>query len=333
MNPHLGMVHFANFENIMIEILLKTKTTLQANSTSEIELSKLDFHIMHFLDYTNSDLLWLEENFGLNFTIMKHYEDIEISSHFLEDDNQAAFHFSIPYYNKEKRLVEEPLFIVITQSGLFLFSSSNLDSFINEAYPNKINTLQKIADSKDIFKFQFEFIADYFADITENLSRQIKVLANSVLIEKEFSSTEMDIITIYNFNNLLIKELLIESTRVFRLYMKSNWERQIGIKNNIATELNDLAVVSDYIQFNFDRLDDLKENISNKIELEQNHIFKMLTVVTVCVSLPTFIAGVYGMNFEKMPELDTIYGYPIALTVMVLSAILPFVYFKRKKWL
>jgi len=91
--------------------------------------------------------------------------------------------------------------------------------------------------------------------------------------------------------------------------------------------------VSDYIQFNFDRLDDLKENVSNKIDLEQNYIFKMLTVVTVCISLPTFIAGVYGMNFVNMPELTTTFGYPITIIAMIFSAILPYLYFKRKKWL
>lgn len=317
----------------MIEILLKNKKSLKVQTVGELSVSDLDFHLMQFLDYSNSDLKWLEQNFGLDFSIMKHYEDIEISSHFLENDNQAAFHFSIPYYNKDKKMIEEPLFIIICQTGLFLFTSSNLDAYINEIYPGKINSLRRIADLNDIFRFQFEFVSDYFADITENLSRKIKILANNILIQKEFSSNVMDVITQNNFNNLLIKESLIETTRVLRLYLKSNWEQKAELKESVRAELNDLTVISDYIQFNFDRLDDLKENVSNKIDLEQNHIFKMLTVVTVCISLPTFIAGVYGMNFEKIPELKLTYGYPIVLIVMVCAAILPFIYFKRKKWL
>lgn len=117
------------------------------------------------------------------------------------------------------------------------------------------------------------------------------------------------------------------------MYLKSNWEQKMDLKESIRNDLNDLAVVSDYIQFNFDRLDDLKENISSKINLEQNHIFKMLTVATVCISLPTLIAGIYGMNFDDMPELKNNYGYPIVLISMLCAAILPFIYFKRKKWL
>jgi len=317
----------------MIEILLKNKGLLNFKNIKEIPVSNLEFDLMQFVDYTDFELNWLKENYGLDFAIMQNYQDIEISSHFLENVNQASFHFSIPYMNKEKKMVEEPIFIIVSKVGIFLFSSSELDSFFNEIYFNKVEALQKKYDREKILKFQFEFISDYFADITESLTKKIKLLANKILIEKEFSKEELDIITTYNFNNLLIKEALLETTRIFTLYMKSNWEQTIGIKESVLRELNDLSAVSDYIQFNFDRLDDLKENVSNKIDLEQNHIFKMLTVVTVCISLPTFIAGFYGMNFEKMPELKSAYGYPIAIISMILAAVLPFIYFKNKKWL
>jgi magnesium transporter len=317
----------------MIELLLKNKKFHKIQDIEELSSTNLDFHVIQFIDYGHLEIKWLEKNYGLDFTIMKHYEDIEISSHFLENENQAAFHFSFPFYNNEKMITEEPIFIIISEAGLILFSSSKLDNSLNKVYLNKFKSLRELTETSAILEFQFAFITDYFADITENLTRKIKLLSNSVLIEKRFSNNEMDTITEYNFSNMLIKELLIETTRVFRLYLKSNWEQKMNLKENIRADLNDLTVVSDYIQFNFDRLDDLKENISSKIDLEQNHIFKMLTVVTVCISLPTFIAGVYGMNFEVMPELKTIYGYPIALIAMLCSAILPFIYFKRKKWL
>lgn len=317
----------------MIELLLKNKKFQKFEDIQEFTTENLEFHVIQFLDYSNSDLRWLEKNYALDFTIMKHFEDIEISSHFLEDENQAAFHFSFPFYNEEKIITEEPIFIILSPAGLFLFSSSKLDHSLNKVYLNKFRSLREHAETKEILEFQFGFISDYFADITENLTRKIKHLSSTILIEKQFSNNIMNSITEYNFSNMLVKELLIETTRVFRLYLKSDWEQKMNLKESIRGELNDLNVVSDYIQFNFDRLDDLKENISNKIDLEQNHIFKMLTVVTVCISLPTLIAGIYGMNFEAMPELTTEYGYPLTMLGMLCSAILPFIYFKRKKWL
>lgn len=317
----------------MIEIFLKNKEILKFQHSSDLpDPSSLDFHIMQIINSTNSDTDWLENNFDLDFTIMKNFEDIEISSHFLERQNQVSFHFSIPFYNKEKKMVEEPIFIILSESGLFLFTSSGLDDYFNGIYLNKLRSIQKITDNKSVLTFQFEFISDYFADITENLAKKVKFLANRVLIKKEFTKDDMDVITNYNFSNLLIKESLLEASRVFRLYLKSNWENKMEIKKIVEAELDDLIVVSDYVQFNFDRLDDLKENISNKIDLDQNHIFKMLTVVTVCISLPTLIAGVYGMNFHNMPMLKSSAGFPLILIAMIFSAVIPFVYFKIKKW-
>jgi magnesium transporter len=317
----------------MIEILLKNRQIVQVNSVNEISDLNLDFYVMQFIDYSTQEISWVEQNFGADFSIMKNYEDIEISSHFLATDNQVAFHISIPYYNEDKKLDEDAIFFIISSSGLFFFSSSEVDVFFNKTYSNKFSQLQKIASTKDIFKYQIEFISDYYADITESETKKVKGLSSTILLEKEFSNDVIDLITRYKFNNLLIKESLIVTTRIFNLYKKSSWEQKIDIKETIETELNGLFVVSDYIQFNFDRLDDLKENLSNKIDLEQNYIFKVLTVVTVCISLPTLIAGVYGMNFENMPELKTVYGYPLAIVGMIISGILPFIYFRRKKWL
>ena len=104
------------------------------------------------------------------------------------------------------------------------------------------------------------------------------------------------------------------------------------IFNKINEEIDDLTMIADYLQYNFNRLDDLSGNINSKIELEQNKIFKILTIITVCISLPTLIAGVYGMNFKHMPELNWVWGYPVIILFLVLSFIFPLIYFKRKKW-
>jgi magnesium transporter len=69
------------------------------------------------------------------------------------------------------------------------------------------------------------------------------------------------------------------------------------------------------------------------INIEQNAIIKIFSVAAVVFLPPTLIASIYGMNFEHMPELDWLLGYPFAIGLMILSAILPYVYFKRRGWL
>jgi magnesium transporter len=69
------------------------------------------------------------------------------------------------------------------------------------------------------------------------------------------------------------------------------------------------------------------------VSLEQNNVIKLFSVMAVTLMPPTLIASIYGMNFEHMPELKSVYGYPLALIAMVLAAIGPYVFFKWKRWL
>jgi magnesium transporter len=69
------------------------------------------------------------------------------------------------------------------------------------------------------------------------------------------------------------------------------------------------------------------------INVEQNGIIKIFSVASVALMPPTLIASIYGMNFKAMPELDWSIGYPAALCLMVVSAIVPYLYFKRRGWL
>ncbi|EOM3721815.1 CorA family divalent cation transporter, partial [Escherichia coli H20] len=69
------------------------------------------------------------------------------------------------------------------------------------------------------------------------------------------------------------------------------------------------------------------------INIEQNRIIKIFSVVSVVFLPPTLVASSYGMNFEFMPELKWSFGYPAAIIFMILAGLAPYLYFKRKNWL
>jgi magnesium transporter len=69
------------------------------------------------------------------------------------------------------------------------------------------------------------------------------------------------------------------------------------------------------------------------INIQQNDIVKILSVAAVVLLPPTLVGSVYGMNFEHMPELKWVGGYPMALVLMVLSALLPCLYFRHRGWM
>lgn len=77
---------------------------------------------------------------------------------------------------------------------------------------------------------------------------------------------------------------------------------------------------------------EIRENFESYSSFRMNSIMQVLTLVSVIFSPLTFIAGVYGMNFEYMPELKWQYSYPICTIVMLIIAIALIIFFKRKKW-
>ncbi len=69
------------------------------------------------------------------------------------------------------------------------------------------------------------------------------------------------------------------------------------------------------------------------INIEQNGVLKIFTVAATVLMPPTLSAGIYGMNFKILPELQWQYGYVYALVLMLASAILPYLWFRAKGWM
>ena len=317
----------------MIELYLKTNEVKKLNLISEINYKAKDIFNIRIIDSTEKVLKEISDKFDIDISIFNQKEDIEISSHYLKSLDQLSFKFSIPNYNSNTLFEEEEIFIIIKKEMVFYFLSSNIDeNFVNLTKTRYDFTSINFNSHLEHFVFQIGIISDYYADLTEFISKRVKQFYENILNLKDFRSNELDLIMILNFNNLLIKESLTNFHRILHLLIQNKFEEKT-ITNKINLELDDIAVISDHIQFNFDRLDDLKENINSKIELEQNNIFRTLTIITVCISLPTLIAGIYGMNFKNIPELEWRFGYPTAIGLMIISFVFAVAYFKMKKWI
>jgi magnesium transporter len=101
----------------------------------------------------------------------------------------------------------------------------------------------------------------------------------------------------------------------------------------IRTAQHDIRTLMDHARFQSERTTFLLDAALGMINTEQNQIIKLFSVVAVMLMPPTLVASLYGMNFKHMPELEWQYGYPMAVGLMILSGILPYLYFRRKGWL
>jgi magnesium transporter len=103
--------------------------------------------------------------------------------------------------------------------------------------------------------------------------------------------------------------------------------------SRFKSTLRDVQSLSDHATFLGGKVQFLLDAVLGLINLEQNNIIKIFSVVAVMFLPPTLIASIYGMNFHFMPELDKHWGYPMALVAMVVSAVAPYLYFRRRGWL
>ena len=95
----------------------------------------------------------------------------------------------------------------------------------------------------------------------------------------------------------------------------------------------DLRSLQEHAKFLNEKATFLLDAVLGVINIEQTAVIKTFSVVAVALMPPTLIASIYGMNFAHMPELAWGLGYPIALLLMGVSAVLPVAYFRRKGWL
>jgi magnesium transporter len=131
-----------------------------------------------------------------------------------------------------------------------------------------------------------------------------------------------------------VDESLVGLSRLL-IFLDANL-RQTGhkqVRTRIKDLQRDISSLSGYVERLSEKLQLMLDATLGLINIQQNGTIKIFSVVAVVFLPPTLIASIYGMNFEIMPELGWPWGYPFALALMVVSAILPYWFFKRRGWL
>ena len=113
---------------------------------------------------------------------------------------------------------------------------------------------------------------------------------------------------------------------------KGQGEITPALKDRLDTVSQDLKSLHDFQDHLSNKSQFMLDTVLGLANIEQNNVFRVLTVVSVIGIPPTFIASMYGMNFKEMPELNWHYGYAYGLTLSFLSAVIPAAWFKVKGW-
>jgi magnesium transporter len=131
------------------------------------------------------------------------------------------------------------------------------------------------------------------------------------------------------------RETLVSFVRLIAFFREARKDDPAARESlvHLKTVSADIASLSDHATFLSGKVNFLLDATLGMINNEQNAIIKILSVAALIFLPPTLVAGIYGMNFEVMPELKWVHGYPFALVLMVLAGVLPYMVFRRRGWL
>jgi magnesium transporter len=187
-----------------------------------------------------------------------------------------------------------------------------------------------------------EAIIDREADRVERIQAEVDQLSQSIFAVKGGERTrarrfDVGIRAIGREGELTSKsrESLLTLGRLLTYLGHVMTERgdDKALRARVKTAQRDVQSLADHIGYLSAKITFLLDATLGMISNEQNTIIKIFSVLAVALMPPTLVGTIYGMNFRHMPELSWLFGYPMALGLMVVSAVVPWLYFKRKGWL
>jgi magnesium Mg(2+) and cobalt Co(2+) transport protein (corA) len=296
-------------------------------------LDELGFDDIIWIDLNNPTLKEKRaiENFlHVNLATRQKAEEIESSSRYFESETtiMANSNFLIQEddeftYEAVSFILKEGILITIRNIDLKVFSDTIRKFLLNyKGFPTSFHLMVAILETR----------IDLDADMVEEIAKEIAKVSKEITLSGSVDEEVLLDINQLQENSMLLRENIIDKQRVLSGILKS--ERfPNDLYPKVTIMLKDVGSLINHTDFSFERLEYLQNTFLGLINIEQNKIIKIFTVVSVIFMPPTLIASMYGMNFDLMPELRWKYGYLFAILFMVLSSGITLLVFKKKRWL
>jgi magnesium transporter len=254
-------------------------------------------------------------------------EEIEISSRYMETTDSIVVNSSFLLDNFE----DETISFIIKNGILVSVRKQHLRSF-NETVKKMFANPRNYQTGYNILVDLFATRVDYDADMIEDMAREITLLSNRIKTEDDADDDALIAVKELQEKTMIIRENIVDKQRVCSNMLKSEL-LPVDARNKLSIIIKDINSLFEHTRFGFDRLEYLQDAIIGLINIQQNKIIKIFTIVSVIFMPPTLVASIYGMNFRKMPELDWDFGYPLSILLMIACVGAILFIFKRKKWL
>ena len=284
----------------------------------------------------------VEQRLGLDIPTREEMREIESSARLYEE--AGALYLTATVVTRLDTQLPENSQITFILRGSRLVTNRYVDPlpfrrFIahTERHPQANTTAEAVLASI------LEFIIERIADVIERVGADIDKASAEIFGRHMQAGTTRP--RARDFRKLLeqigqggeliskARESLASLARLLAFVQQSNVKFPSEVRDRLGTMSKDVVAMSDHAGFLATNLNFILDATLGLINIDQNNILKIFSVVTVMLLPPSVIGALFGMNFSHIPTLQEPWGFWAALGLMVLSSVVPFLWFRRKGWL
>ena len=324
----------------------------RATTVERVDLTNLagdpPAHVVWFdlFEPTPEEVRRVEALLGLALPTREEMQEIEPSSRLYVEGDAIYMTATVLHHADDPNPRHDPITFVLTKHNLVTLRHVDPRPILTFAqrYARQPGTC---TNGEDALIALLEAFVDRIADILEKVGLDLDVLSHKVFGATAAGSgfgpqtgDRLDLQRVIRdlgrYDDLCStsRESLISIGRVVR-FLGALLDAGPKTKENkvaLKSLTRDMATLAEHATFESQKLNFLLNGTLGLINIEQNRIIKLFSVAAVVFLPPTLVASLYGMNFKHMPELEWNFGYPMAIGLMILSAVVPYLYFKRKGW-
>jgi len=322
----------------LLTFYINNKDYLQSVTFEEMRHSKASPIWVDFFDPTLEEEKFLKKHLKIAIPNLYEMSEIELSNRLYQAND--SLYVTGSFINNEQKT--QAITFILSKNFLITLRYTEFSFFARYLNFHKKNGHVDL-DFTDIFIGLLEAaigqIADYIEEVGHSIDETTRVVFHSGnTLEKHTSKVNFKKIIhqIGNNGDLISKthESLMSIYRIINFISEAKkFKLRSEDSTNLKIVMNDIPPLNDQATFLSNKVNFLLDACLGMINIDQNTIIKVVSVAAIIFFPPTLVASIYGMNFKAMPELSWDLGYPLALVLMLLSALLPFVYFKYKDWI
>lgn len=294
------------------------------------------------LNATEEEKQFVEKLLKIRIPSEESLSEIEASSRLVLEHGTLYLSSPAVRLNEDNEAEITPVGFVIGPHVLVTVRFAELPIF--DQISKRIGSDESLENGMCVFAALLEAMVDRGADVLEHLGAKVDQLSRGVFkgglvrTKRPVRSSRRMREALENVGELAdrlakARDVLLGVGRIasFAGDVGSEWITAAS-KKRLEAVSKDVASLSDYETRLSDKIQLLLDAVLGFINIQQNDMFKVLTIVSVVGVPPTILVGVWGMNFKNMPELSWTFGYPLSLLAIVASGVLPLIWFKRRGW-